>query len=99
MQEKMEETLKQKLLNNEELTSEEVEKLVLEYEYDLIEGEDRRWSRTNETIIEIDGRYFSVEWEKGLTEYQENEYYSQVAVEVEKKERIITQTYWEKKEK
>lgn len=95
----MEETLKQKLLNNEELTSEEVEKLVLEYEYDLIEGEDRRWSRTNETIIEIDGRYFSVEWEKGLTEYQENEYYSQVAVEVEKKERIITQTYWEKKEK
>lgn len=55
-----------------------------------IQGENRRWSRNNIEIFEVDGRYFGLDWEEGLTESQEDEVYEQVASEYEKIERIIT---------
>ena len=62
------------------------------------EGENRRWSRTNINIFEADGRYFQIEWEEGLTEYQENEAYRQIAKECEKVEKtIVTVSYVVKK--
>lgn len=54
------------------------ERCLLEYAYigDVIsEGEDRRWSRTMESIVKIKDRYFKITWEKGLTEMQEDECY------------------------
>lgn len=38
-----------------------------------------------ESIVCLCGRYFSIYWEEGLTEYQENEFYDQPE-EVEKHE-------------
>ena len=92
----MTEELKKKILAGEELTEREVRDL-RDYEVDEVKGENRRWERHNQIIVEIDGRFFQVEFEEGLTEEQENEYWPQVAVEVVKKEKQVTIAYWEKK--
>ena len=62
------------------------ERTLLDYAYggvEVIEGENRRWSRSMTTIIEISGRYFKIYWEEGLTEYQDDCCFEQPA-EVEK---------------
>lgn len=63
-----------------------------------IEGAERRWTRSIRTIFEINGRYFALDWDRGLTERQENEFWNQ-PYEVEKKEysKTITVTEWNKK--
>jgi len=63
-------------------------------------GENRRWSRSATSIVQIGERYFCLEWEEGLTECQENEYYEE-PYEVEKKtyEKTITVTEWVAKSK
>jgi len=100
--------LKEKLLNGVELTRCEVAYIAdrpsygckLEKDFmdgvewvEEIEGENRRWTRTNEIILKADGRFFSITFEDGLTEGQEDEFYEQVADEVERKEKI---TYYYK---
>lgn len=59
---------------------------------DSIDGEDRRWSRTNLVVFKVDDRYFGIEWEQGLTEIQENDAFAQVAVELVKTEKTIVVT-------
>lgn len=93
--------LKDKFLNKQELTSSEVEKIIwnmgsegITY-IEEIEGEDRRWSRTNQVIFNVDGRYFELTYEHGLTECQENEYWSQIPIEVKKVEKTIVVIDWE----
>lgn len=63
------------------------------------EGDEGRWTRSMQTIFEINGRYFALDWDRGLTERQENEFWNQ-PYEVEKKEyaKTITVTEWNKKE-
>ncbi|MHA1348053.1 MAG: hypothetical protein ACTSO3_16750 [Candidatus Heimdallarchaeaceae archaeon] len=73
-------------------TENEVEKLVWENDVETIKGEDRRWSRTNKTIVEVDGKHFALEWEQGLTESQENYYEDQEADEVSLVEYEVTKT-------
>lgn len=51
-------------------------------------GGNRRWSRTVTSIIELCGRFFSIDWEEGLTECQDNEFYNQ-PVEVFKNTEVI----------
>ena len=50
-------------------------------------GENRRWTRSAVTVIEIptenETRLFAIDWEEGLTEYQENIYWSATEVEVQ----------------
>lgn len=75
----------------------------LRWEFDEVEsqyGENRRWSRSVRSIIEIGGRYFALDWEEGLTELQEHEFYNQ-PIEVEKKEysKTIVVTEWVEKKK
>lgn len=70
----------------------------LRWEFNVVEtqhGENRRWSRSVRSILEIGGRYFALDWDEGLTEMQENEFYNQ-PIEVEKKEytKTITVTEW-----
>lgn len=62
-------------------------------------GENRRWTRTVTGVYEADGRYFMIDWEEGLTEHQEDEFWEQ-PVEVEKKqyEKTFIVTEWVKKE-
>lgn len=35
-----------------------------------------RWHMTMRTIVEFKGNLFGIEWGRGLTEYQENEFYA-----------------------
>lgn len=92
---KYDEELLRKIDNGEKLTRSELCDVIFEYEVETEYGENRRWSRSVNTISEIGNRYFSIDWEEGLTECQENEYYDQ-PIEVEKKtyEKTITVTEW-----
>ena len=92
--------LKEKFLNKEELDENAVEVIITDtpdgIKYvDEIEGEDRRWSRTNRVIFEVNGIYFELEYDEGLTEYQDNEYWAQTPIEVKKVEKTIVVTDWE----
>lgn len=92
-----EEILK-KIDNKEFLSEKEIKTFVHDNcEVDEIEGEEHRWYRVITTIIEINNRYFAICWNRGLTEYQENEYPNQ-PYEVESKDEIITIKKWIKKE-
>ena len=65
-----------KIDSKEKLTEREISNLV-DYEVEREEGDDRRWSRSITSYIKLKDRYFCIEWECGLTEMQENEFYNQ----------------------
>ena len=64
-------------------------------EVDQIENGSGRWMTYMTTVFKIGGRYFAIDWDRGLTECQENEYCSQ-PVEVTKRqyEKTIVVTEW-----
>lgn len=77
-EENFEEIMLHKIQRGESLTESEIKTLV--YEFDAIDevyGEDGRWTRSVCTIISLQGHYIEIDWERGLTECQENEFYSQ----------------------
>ena len=76
----------------------EVEDLVYSHAVEIIEGESRRWSRTNIAIVESDGKFYEVWWEQGLTENQEDGFKAQEAVEVKQIEEQVTVKRWIEKE-
>lgn len=94
-----EEVILNKIDSGEKLNKSEISDLVWEFEeVDRKYGDNRRWSRSVTSIVKVNNRFFCVEWENGLTENQENEFYSQ-PYEVEKKtyKKTITITEWIKK--
>lgn len=96
--EHFDEIMVNKIDKGEKLTEKELKTLVFECnEVERNSGENRRWTRSIESIIELCGRFFAVIWEEGLTECQDNEFYDQ-PYEVEKKtyEKTITVTEWVK---
>lgn len=56
-----------------------------------IEGDDHRQQREMETIIDVDGQLYAIDWMRGLTECQEGEYWNQ-PYKVKKVEKVITKT-------
>ena len=77
-----------------EFTETEVRELIYEGNFvDEIEGNDHRWDREVTTIIEVDGRYFAIDWRRGLTECQENWFDNQPR-EVTKTTRMVEVTEW-----
>ena len=87
-------TIENKILNGEELT--ETERKYCAWgeigEYvEEIEGEDHRWNREIQTIFKIGEQYYAINWMRGLTEMQENEYWDD-PYKVERKEEIVTKT-------
>lgn len=86
-----EERMLKKINSGEELNESEISGLATElavvYEE---EGEARRWSKSMLSVVELMGELFAVEWEKGLTENQEDSFYEQpYPVELETEEKII----------
>lgn len=84
---------------NAKLESDEIRQLLecseLIYEE---EGENRRWSRSKISVIDLDGMKVAIEWEEGLTEAQEDEFYTQpYEVEILKEEVVVTRTTIKKK--
>lgn len=79
-----------KLKSGEKLTESELETLVYEgNEIAEIEGDSYRWTQSVQTIINIEGELWAIDWQRGLTEYQESEFYDQ-PYRVKKRERQIT---------
>lgn len=99
-QEHFDEIILDKIDKGEKLTEKELSTLVFEYSISDTYGENRRWSRTVTTIVDILDRNFCIIWEEGLTENQDNGFYNQ-PYEVEKHvyEKTITVTEWRKLEK
>jgi hypothetical protein len=74
-------------------TKEEVKKLV-QGSIETMYGENRRWLRSNESIVKTDNKYYLLTWEEGLTECQENEFYDQDAPEVKQVEETVIIKKW-----
>lgn len=74
-----------------EFTERQLQELVYEHEFDTIQGEGRRWQRGMKTIVKVEDKCFQIDWEQGLTEYQEDSFYTQ-PYEVERVEKEITET-------
>ena len=75
--EHFEEIMLSKIERNDKLTRKELSTLVYEYDIETEHGDNQRWTRTNTTIVNLMGRHFSIDWEEGLTECQEDEFYNQ----------------------
>lgn len=78
-------------------TEKEVRNLIWDCEVEREEGSNRRWSRSMTSIVEADdGKLYAIDWEQGLTECQQNEYFAGTYPEVEKKtyEKTITVAEW-----
>ena len=84
--------------NHIEFEPQDYQRLV--YEYELPEetryGEPRRWSRWAVSICKLKDRYFKVDWDQGLTEMQEDEFYDSTIEEVRpyEYEKTITVKEW-----
>ena len=66
-----------KITNGVELSESELSDLVWEYSVDEVDGECGRWTQSMKSIVELCGKYFAIDWERGLTEHQEHEFYNQ----------------------
>lgn len=83
------------LQNGENLREDDLRYLVWNYEIDRENGENRRWSRTVTSIVEIGGKTYSIDWEEGLTECQENSFYDQpIEVKKHEYEKVVKVTEW-----
>lgn len=91
----MEEIYK-KLQNKEMLSEEEIESLVWDSEQVYEEaGKDHRWQKEMFTVVKVENKFYGICWMKGLTEYQENEYYEQpFEVGCENKTEVVKKKIW-----
>lgn len=80
-----------------DFTEREVRELMCNFEYDRIEGSDRRWSKEVTVILHIADSYFSITYDKGLTECQEDYFDTTSLTEVEPYEETIIMLKWRKK--
>lgn len=69
-----EQIMADKIARKEDLTEEELKTLVWEYQVDIQEKDSGRWTKHMRSIVELCGDLYSINFEQGLTECQENEY-------------------------
>lgn len=72
----------------------DIRTLVCEYDVDEEVGYHGRWTTDVVTIIKFNGHYYRIGWQRGNTEYQENEYESQILEEVEKVRKVMVVEEW-----
>ncbi len=60
---------------------------------DRIHGENRRWTRRIDQIVQAGDRFFKISYDQSLTKTRKNEYYTDIK-EVEKHEKPITVNEW-----
>lgn len=96
-------TIIEKLRNKEALTEDEVYSLVREGVKGVVMVDEDpspdhgRWSRCVGVVVQIadTDEYYSIFYDEGLTEMQENYYEAQVATKVRKVKKVIEVTEWE----
>lgn len=72
------EELKNKILNGEKLSEKELQSILWNFEIiHEIEGCDHRWQKEMQTIFKINDQLYAIDWMRGLTECQENDFYDQ----------------------
>lgn len=83
----------ERFYNGKTFSEEELRDIVKEEIFDIVDtqldNELHRWTRTVTTIFEVKGGLFALEWQQGLTEDCDDEFYNQ-PYEVEKKEKTMT---------
>lgn len=79
--------LETKIYNGEELTEDELREFVQEYSavYE-VKGDEGRWTVQITSIFQINDKLFAIDWDRGLTELQESEFYCQPYEVVKKTE-------------
>lgn len=88
----------EKILKGKLLTEEEAKSIVWGMDDDdftlirEIEGKESRWTREMTTIFLYKDQFYAINWERGLTEYQENEFWDCCPYRVEKRTKTITVT-------
>ena len=90
--EHFEELMVAKIDRKEDLTEQEL-KEIRDFSIKEIKCDESRWTVGIESILKMCDRHFSLYWNRGLTEMQENEFYNQ-PVEVEEVIKTITVTEW-----
>lgn len=92
----LEEIILKKIANKEQLTAEDVEMLIYEdgFNIETVVIDKYDWTELVNTIIKLGGKYYRVYWEQALTENQEDYFESQLAIEVEKKKKVIETHEW-----
>jgi len=84
-----------KLDNKENLTDREFSKLVYNYSINEENQDWGRWTMGMYTVAKLKDRYFSINWEQGLTESQDDCFYEQpVEVLPHTYEKTVTVTEW-----
>lgn len=90
-------TIREKIEQGVMLTEQEVRDIVVEdiEEIKIVcteELDSGRWQDYMRAIIIVNDKFYAVEYCLGLTEYQENEYPTQILEEVKKQTRIVEVT-------
>lgn len=73
---------------------------IMPWEMNVVEtiyGDNDRWTRPVQTVFEVQGRLFALDWFQGLTENQEHEFFDQ-PYEVEKRTKVIEVNEYVKKD-
>ena len=83
--------LEQKVYNGEQLTEEELSDLAWHENIETIYGESGRWQQSVSLIFKIGDKFFELDFERGLTEYQSNNY-GQQPYEVFMHSKQVTET-------
>ena len=99
-------TIIEKLYQGEIIPEKELESLAFGYSFrgcdklgdnyifeEEIEGELNRWAQDMRTIFRVDDDYWCVPWQRGLTKYQENEFWDQPYRVIPKTEQIVVTRY------
>ena len=95
-----------KIKTGQELSEEEVEELAFESEYrglfsnnlvEIVKKDKKRWTTNMTTILNIDNELYGIDWEEGLTEYQDNIFWRcNKPYKVKRVEKVITGVEYER---
>ena len=78
------------IVNKKDLSEREFRGL-LDYEVDRSYGDNRRWTREVSSILKLCGHLFELDWDEGLTEYQDDVFFG-LPYEVIKEEKQVMTT-------
>ena len=94
-EENFESIMVNKIDKGETLTEKELKRLAYEYEIEKIVYDKNRWTMPISSVCKLLDRYFMVEWQEGLTEYQENEFLDQpYEVELHEYQKLVGVRKW-----
>ena len=93
-------TFQEKLKKGIELNNKDMQEMLWQcpeiYEE---EGEDSRWTRSMLTVVEFENDLYAIEWDKGLTEQQDDGFYIQpYKVKLKEEEVVVIKTTVERVE-